>query len=226
MGLDSVEIVMDLEEEFGIKIRDDEASELRRVGDVVDCVSKKCLRLPRQRCASAHTFYRLRQALMNLAGAPRSVIRPDTALASILPIEIRRDAWRGLGNAGLKLPDLQRPQQLVTQLSALIVVMTGAATVATAMLLGLHNAALFAILFGAVATYVAKKLSAPYATQIPTLCATVKGAVYVALRAPSAQLSRAEIATRVRVIIAEQMGLQLDAVTDDKHLVDDLHVDG
>lgn len=40
-SLDSVEMVMDLEEEFGIDIPDEDADAFKTFGDVVDCVEQK-----------------------------------------------------------------------------------------------------------------------------------------------------------------------------------------
>jgi acyl carrier protein len=40
-SLDLVELVMTMEEDFGIKITDEEASEIKTVGDAVDFVMKR-----------------------------------------------------------------------------------------------------------------------------------------------------------------------------------------
>ena len=40
-GLDSVEIIMDIEDRIGIEITDAEAARCMRVGDVLDCVMAK-----------------------------------------------------------------------------------------------------------------------------------------------------------------------------------------
>ncbi len=39
-SLDAVELVMALEEEFGVKIPDEELSTLKTVGDIVACIEK------------------------------------------------------------------------------------------------------------------------------------------------------------------------------------------
>ena len=83
MGLDGVEIVMELEDEFGITISDDEASRLQSVSEVVDCVYRRCDHRPRVSCVSAHTFYRLRRALVDLAGVGRRQVRTESALATL-----------------------------------------------------------------------------------------------------------------------------------------------
>ncbi len=40
-SLDSIELIVELEESFGVKISDDEASELVTVGDVVNYIEQK-----------------------------------------------------------------------------------------------------------------------------------------------------------------------------------------
>jgi acyl carrier protein len=226
VGLDGVELVMEVEDEFDIAIPDDEASRILRVGDLVECVSKKCLRSPRDRCASAHTFYLLRSALVDLVNVPRYDVRPAAALAALVPVDRRRRVWQEFAKVGLALPNLQRPKRLVVLLWLLVLVMTVAATVFGGFSLGVKNALLFPIFFGALAAYLACRLSAPWAICIPATCAKVGDAVLSAIRAPSAQLSRGEISYKVRVIVAEQLGLPFDSVTEDKHLVDDFHIGG
>jgi hypothetical protein len=41
MGLDSIELVMAVEEKFGITVSDEEAQEMRTVGEMCQCVLRK-----------------------------------------------------------------------------------------------------------------------------------------------------------------------------------------
>ena len=224
MGLDCVEIVLEVEDEFGIKIPDDEASRIQHVGELVQSVLNKCARMPQRRCASAHSFYRLRSALMNLTGVARRDVRPASELAVLIPVETRSRAWQQLGDLGLRLPALQRPEALVG-VAVLVVLVTFVVTIAAAISLGAPTAALLAILCCAVATFSAHRLTNPWATSIPHSCARVADAVHYTLDVAAAHLSRGEISYKVRLLIAEQLGLPLDTVTEDKHFVNDLDVD-
>ena len=227
MGLDSVEIVMEVEDEFDITITDDEAAAIRHVGELVDCVCSKagkCPRKPRQGCASARTFYRLRAALVAHLGLSPRDIRPATVLAGIIPRHRRRDVWNALRADDLALPPLHRPRNVVA-LSATVVLLIAAAVAAAGYNISGANVAAFAgLLCGAVAAYAASRLSAPWATEIPELSGRVQDAALWATRVPSGELTRGEISFKVRQIIAEQMGLTMSSVTEDKNFVGDLGV--
>lgn len=99
MGLDGVEMVMELEDEFGIRIPDDEAERMQTVGQTVEFVARE---LTARRppgpdvCPSARAFYRLRAALMRGYRLPRSAVRPDATVGELVPDDARRFDWNEL----------------------------------------------------------------------------------------------------------------------------------
>ncbi len=67
MGLDTVELVMEIEDAFSIKIPDDEASHMVTAGDVFDyIVAKTSVTTNSSVCLSAVAFYSLRRAANSL----------------------------------------------------------------------------------------------------------------------------------------------------------------
>ncbi len=112
MGLDAIEIIVQVEDIFEITLPDAEVSEVRTVGDLHELI----LRTLDARdefgpgpCMTAMAFYRLRRALVEVAGQNRQAIRPAAPLGSVLPSRRRRALWRGLSERmGLTLPDLTR----------------------------------------------------------------------------------------------------------------------
>jgi len=93
MGLDSVELVMNVEERFNIALPDNQCSRVRTVADLAALVMAN-LPADNGRCQSAVTFHELRRWLMAHAGNERRRIRPDTRLADLLPDP--RAAWARL----------------------------------------------------------------------------------------------------------------------------------
>jgi hypothetical protein len=88
MGLDTVELVMEIEDEFGIRIADDEAERITTVGQTVECVARHlAARRPPGPvvCTSARAFYRLRAALGERFNVPRSAVRPGTPVGTLVP---------------------------------------------------------------------------------------------------------------------------------------------
>lgn len=96
MGLDTVELVMDLEDEFGISIPDEEAERIQTVGQTVDYIvsvlaGRSCPALGI--CPSARQFYALRRGLGTTFGVPREQARPAAEIGELIPAGPARAGW-------------------------------------------------------------------------------------------------------------------------------------
>jgi acyl carrier protein len=93
MGLDGVELVMEFEDEFELRIPDQAVSEMFTVGDtvryLVDELNKR--KLSESGNAAARSFYRLRNELMIRYGVARDAVRPDTPIGQLIPKNARHD---------------------------------------------------------------------------------------------------------------------------------------
>lgn len=112
MGLDTIELAMEIEECFDIRIPDAEASEVRTVGDAHELILRR-LGVPASAgctgCVTAKAFYRLRRALVELVGARRGAIAPSTRLNVAVPLHRRRSLWPALSDRlALSMPPLGR----------------------------------------------------------------------------------------------------------------------
>jgi hypothetical protein len=114
MGLDTVELVMDIEEAFDISIPDDRASQMLTVGDVYEFILEKTTdsTLSSKTCLTAATFYELRTILRS-AGIKNTDIRPRTRIDRVFPLLGRRSNWKTMSSKmGLRFPRLERPSWL------------------------------------------------------------------------------------------------------------------
>jgi hypothetical protein len=115
MGLDMVELVMRIEETFGIAIPDAAASHLLMPNDVTDYILTRVevsgVPLP---CLTQKAFHLLRRSFTRTLQTPRRTFRPDATLESLLPDEGAEDAWSRIGrDAGVKgWPSVFRPRWL------------------------------------------------------------------------------------------------------------------
>jgi acyl carrier protein len=93
MGLDSVELVIAIEEEFGVDIPDKEAETMVTVGDVFEWLKVRIASSEPIACLTQKVFYKLRRALIENYGLERQVIEPGTRLTDLLPLNIVEDGW-------------------------------------------------------------------------------------------------------------------------------------
>lgn len=90
MGLDGVEILMAAEEKFGITICDEEAQNIRTVGDMYELVMSKVTLAGDSSCLSQRAFHRLRRNAIACFGVNRRDFKLDTELDGIVPRQDRR----------------------------------------------------------------------------------------------------------------------------------------
>jgi hypothetical protein len=109
MGLDTVELIMSVEDAFNITIEDQEAERLQTLGQIYALVRAKTAGRAGARCLTAHAFRRLRAAIAgHVTVIPR--IAPATPLADAFPVDRRRALWPSVSadllRDGLRLPPL------------------------------------------------------------------------------------------------------------------------
>lgn len=95
MGLDFVEVVMAVEEEFGIEIPDEDIGQFHTPGHMYVYVAQRlsASRTAGDLCPNQFVFHRIRRMLTAALPIRRSDVRLDTKLESLFPLAARQDAW-------------------------------------------------------------------------------------------------------------------------------------
>jgi hypothetical protein len=105
---DPVELVLALEERFGIRIPDKKAERMLTVGHLYIYLLEQTRGNAPLACPSSLAFYHLRRTLTGELGVDRGRVRPDTLLRDLIAEEDREAALPRLAVA-LALPDLPDP---------------------------------------------------------------------------------------------------------------------
>lgn len=120
MGLDAVELVMEVEEYFGIELSDDRASRIRTLGDLYEEVLDKLgvqtesRKICYQACRT-RVLLHVKDDLETQLGIGPADVQPGRLLEDLFPLEDRRSQWKKLQQtSGLKYPDLQFPPWSMT----------------------------------------------------------------------------------------------------------------
>ena len=94
MGLDTVELVLEIEDEFGIQIPDKDAQTIQTCGQLCAYMLRRISPEPpgRTGCPTARAFRFLRRELMAQVPLPRSSFHPGTKLAEVMT-EPYRHRW-------------------------------------------------------------------------------------------------------------------------------------
>ncbi|MDR3615121.1 MAG: phosphopantetheine-binding protein [Candidatus Obscuribacterales bacterium] len=93
MGLGSVELLLEIEEEFGVAIPDRDAEKMRTVGDVYEWLKRCIAGIDPSMCLTQSVFYKLRRALVENYRLERHAIIPETRLTDFLSVRDIEDGW-------------------------------------------------------------------------------------------------------------------------------------
>jgi acyl carrier protein len=238
VGLDSVEIVMELEERFGINLPDHELHTARTVADLAALVIARLPKTGSPVCPTACSFYRLRRALMAVTGADRDSVRPSVGMDQFLPRRpFRRRMWAGLRAVHPGLPRLVAPRLVDRFLIWMSLFALAALPVGAIVLVGLYGiaAGLLSVAVAVACALAALALLARVSAQSLPESLTTVGDVARAAAPRFAGLASAgpgerlvlemDILSTVRQVVAEQLGLPLEAVEPASDLVNDLSID-
>jgi hypothetical protein len=99
MGLALVEFVMQVEETFGVTVRDEDAERTYTPNDLVDYIQRLLPPSRGEGCPTQRAFHAVRRAGRMMLGQPRSRFRPRARWADLIRSRERPWRWRALGRA-------------------------------------------------------------------------------------------------------------------------------
>lgn len=227
MGLDSLELVLEVEETFDIKIPDEAAEQAVTVGDLYGIVIALAKQNGSQRCVSASVFRLIRQNVERLGMATR--IRPSTKLCEVFPVDFRRDLWRVLSHeTGFKFPPLVLPMWITSSASVLAVLLS----LALALCLAAFSTVLAVVAFfvSAYVVYsVIMELASPYAVEFQSNWRSFRGLTQEVMWRNGEKigdmygpLSPQDTWMIVQNLVSVQLGVAKEKVTKQARFVEDL----
>lgn len=92
MGLDSVELIMSVEDKFGIRIEDSEAEKIYTVQEFADIVFSKISFNPTNKCMSQIVFFKIRKALSTLISDEKK-ITPNMKILEFFNLLELKEKW-------------------------------------------------------------------------------------------------------------------------------------
>ena len=231
MGLELVEILMEVEETFGIIISDDDAPQIRTVGQLHEYILEYRRKEMQQGCPTGRVFRDIRRVLTTTTSVPRRAIRPSTELTTILPLRGRRRVWNRLQQ---DVPGRRRALRLPFRLGPIMAglcVSTG--VVGTAIIMP-HVGIVNAIVLGVTATLTTLLLivfiTRPFAVAFPDGVVTVGDLATATLppgyeEAVKQQMTDQEVWEKLQKIVADILSVKVDAITASSRFVEDLGAD-
>ncbi len=233
MGLDSIEILMKVEDTFGIKIPDQEAEKILTVGDFHNAVWRHLSDKHSDKCKSQYLFYKLRRSFADTFNFPPQRLKLDTSPEEIFPKTNRRQVYLSFADlTNLKLPDLAltKPWMMLLTTFGFATIIGGLAT--SLILINSFNFSKWTLLIpvaGIVLTVFLSNLLNPKRTVIKEI--TIREFTQYTLALNYAALvaeegvNRQEMESVINHIVADMAGLDLAEITPEKKIGDDLGID-
>ncbi|MDR2128478.1 MAG: phosphopantetheine-binding protein [Burkholderiaceae bacterium] len=228
MGLDSVELLMAVEDTFGIQISDEDALNLRTPGRLADYVMAR-VRTDGSKnavCASQNSFYALRSALMRVFGVPRNQIRPDTPLRGIVgerPGENWEIFTQALAAKGFSGPSLEPPRWF-----SIMICLGIPGVLSLCLWLGgvpMDTLVFASMVLALLMTAISDKFTPAAIERVPVRLQTVANLVPHVVKTKQEVWTRESVLRTIFLITSEHLPVPLESIQEDSDFFDDLGAD-
>jgi acyl carrier protein len=232
MGLDSVELIMEIETAFKITILDSEVEKIFTVGDLYNCVWKHLQLRQTELCKTQMIFYRLKRYAQFNFGFTKPQLLLHINPNAILPVAQRQQHYQHMASAlNLKLPPLRFSQHIEDWLSRVgtSVFLIALAVLGYYVFYMEYNGWWFALLLPLLLllSFINQQLNI-YRTQIdaPDLGSFTKKifAINYTSEELTSTLSKKEAEILIKQIIVDKIGVDESEVIPSASLTDDLGV--
>ncbi len=233
MGLDSMEILVKVEDTFGIKIPDRDAEQIITVGDFHNAILQHLSGRYSDKCKTQILFYKLRRSFADEFDISLHNFKLETLPADLFPIDKRRHIYNSFADTiNLKLPALTLTEPWATLLISFAIVTILGGLVASLILINFFDVTKWTFLVpvaGFFLTFLLSDLLNPRRTVIPAK--TIRDFVEHTLALNYAEFvseigtNRREMEKVTNYIIADKAGLEIEEVTPEKKICDDLGID-
>lgn len=207
---------MSIEEGFGVTIADAEAEACVTPAAVIDLVFGKLRASDERVCVSQRAFYFLRKGLTRTLGVSRRKVDLSVDIRSFAAGKSDQEVWDDLKTAvqARSWPALARPRWL----TAIIWILSLGTF--CALITAFHWAV--AVACTGLVAYVAARLTRPFRSRIPARYSRLRELVPFAVTSDAISWTRDQVATLVRKLVIEQLGLREGQYREDAHFIKDL----
>jgi hypothetical protein len=216
MGLDFVEVVLEVEDSFGIKIPDEVAGDIETVGQLYEFVLAARPSCETARgCLSSATFRMIRRAILQTPQRTSMRLRPRHSVSAVMPRSGRQQFWKRLQKElGLSFPRLVRPEWMVTCSEGATLSCAAIAGCIGLVTVGVGEAIAFAIATAIIIAAALLLVTMPFAVNPHKDFATFRGLTttvvaynYAALIERFHVSDRNDIWDSLCVILSDQLGI-------------------
>lgn len=233
MGLDGVELVVEIEETFGLRIKDEDAEKILTVGDMHDTVWRYLSNRQGSVCHTQHVYYTLRRLLVNQYNLRRDDVVALLDINRIVDSTNRRLAYRNLEmQSGLDFPPLKLLPFYSTLLTSAGILLIGFSLLWSTVAIIFYERPFWLWLLpitGIIATMLLSKLLEPkrqviYPGEMSVFTKEVTRRNFTTLSADKG-VNRSEMETIINEIIVNKLGADQNEVVPTAKFADDLGMD-
>jgi hypothetical protein len=234
MGLDSVDIIIRIENAFDIKIADTDTEKVHTVSDLHSLVWKYVNQPSKNKyCLSQRLFYKVRNELGVMFSLSPREITPQTVLEDIIPTPNRNRNWQHLSNEiSVELPELEF-QSFLQNMTGTLLLIRGLGILIFLISLYWFNTYTFSILGIVLSAFFLNKLIHTIfkrrKTRFPQqnmreLVERIMEKNFKYYKDEELIISRKEVEVIVNNVISDVGGLDLKEISPEKSMVNDLGI--